>query len=159
MLDSGAAVIDCERCQPAISDAGELVRALRLAGHLVTPAREAVLQAAVAQGRPFSAAQLCATLAETAPTIGRATVFRTLELLASERVVDRLHSLTGEPRYVLRDPAFPNRPRHYLVCSTCDRVTELDDPDLAALLGAIAARESFQPEAELVEIVGRCRSC
>ncbi len=38
-------------------------------------------------------------------------------------------------------------------------LAEFDDPDLAALLGAIAARESFQPEAELVEIVGRCRSC
>ncbi|MGH2355605.1 MAG: Fur family transcriptional regulator [Chloroflexota bacterium] len=149
---------DCLRCRAPVSDGRQIIHRLRLAGHQVTPARETVVQAVAAQPRPFTAGQLCAAVAERAPSIGRATVFRTLELLEAERLVDRLHSLRSGERYVVRDPERTGQ-HHYLVCSACDGVTEVGDSRLDALLRSLAKDHAFRPEGDLVEILGRCQAC
>ncbi|HEU5318873.1 MAG TPA: transcriptional repressor [Chloroflexota bacterium] len=150
---------DCEVCVTPVSDGRHIVSALRLAGHAVTPPREAVIRAVAAQPRPFTAGALCAAVAARDPSVGRATVFRTLELLAEAGVLDRLHAVRGDASYVARDPDRPNRPHQYLVCTVCDGVTELEDPKLAALLRNAAAARAFRPEGALVEILGRCQAC
>ena len=156
---SAVAAEDCERCSVPVTDGSAIVRALRISGHVVTPPREAVIQAVAAQPRPFTAGHLCAVVAERSPSVGRATVFRTLELLEEARVLDRLHAVRGDASYVARDPEYPDRPHHYLVCTVCDGVTELKDPRLAELLRNVAAEQSFRPADALVEIVGRCQAC
>lgn len=150
---------DCERCSVPVTDGAAIVRALRIAGHVVTPPRQAVIQAVASHARPFTAGQLCAAVTERAPSVGRATVFRTLELLEEAGVLDRLHAVRGDASYIARDPDYPDKPHHYLVCSACDGVTEIENPDLAALLQHVAAAQSFRPENALVEIIGRCQSC
>ena len=149
---------ECERCQVPVSDGSEIIRRLQLAGHLVTPARAAVVQAVAAQARPFTASQLCAAVAERAPSVGRATVFRTLDLLEQEGVLDRLRSLKGDASYVARDPQRGDE-HHYLVCSACDGVAEVEDPRLDALLRSVAVQHAFRAEGSLVEIFGRCPEC
>ena len=150
---------DCKRCSVPVSDGRPIVRALRLAGHVVTPPREAIIRAVAAQPRPFTAGALCAAVAERNPSVGRATVFRTLELLEEAGVLDRLHAVRGDASYVARDPDRPGRPHQYLVCTACDGVTELEDPHLAALLQSAASARAFRAEGALVEILGRCQAC
>jgi Fur family ferric uptake transcriptional regulator len=125
----------------------------------VTPSRAAVIQAVAHQPRPFTAGELCAAVAEKTPAVGRATVFRTLDLLETERVVDRLHSMRGRDSYVLRDPTRGDKPHHYLVCDACDGVTELDDPVLRSALHTLTTTRGFRADGSLVEVFGRCRSC
>ena len=150
---------DCERCLVPTTDGSHIVAALRLAGHQVTPPREAVIRAVAAQARPFTAGQLCEAVSQADPGVGRATVFRTLELLESAGVLDRLHAVRGDASYVARDLSSPHTTHQYLVCTACDGVTEVVDATLAALLQQVAARQSFRAERGLVEIVGRCQSC
>ena len=150
---------DCARCVVPTTDGSHIVAALRLAGHQVTPPREAVIRAVAAQARPFTAGQLCEAVSQSDPGVGRATVFRTLELLESAGVLDRLHAVRGDASYVARDPSSPHTTHQYLVCTACDGVTEVVDATLAALLQQVAARQSFRAERGLVEIVGRCQSC
>jgi Fur family ferric uptake transcriptional regulator len=135
-----------------------VIRRLRLAGHQVTAARAAVVETIAALGRPFTAGELCAAVGARAPSVGRATIFRTLELLEEEGLVARLFRRSG-PSYVLCDAAHPARSRHFLVCVACDGVAEFDDPRLATLLQSVAQRQAFRPEADFVEIFGRCRAC
>lgn len=149
---------DCEKCQVPVSDGESIIQRLQLAGHLVTAARAAVVRAVAAQSRPFTASRLCAAVADQSPSIGRATVFRTLELLEEEGVLDRLHSLSGDASYVTRDPRRQGQ-HHYLVCVTCDGVTEVADSRLDALLRGVAAENAFRAEGNLVEIFGRCPEC
>lgn len=155
---------DCEKCRPPVSDAGEIIRYLRRVGHEVTRSREAVVDAVAAQARPFTAGQLCAAVAELAPSVGRATVFRTLELLEEEHVLDRVHSLRGDAGYVVRTPerwgkGRQARPHQYLVCAACEGVTEVADPRIAALLQLVAQQRGFRLDGQLVELSGRCPSC
>lgn len=158
-LDPALDMDDCELCTVPVSDGTSIVRALRLAGHQVTPPREAVVRAVAAQPRPFTAGRLCAAVAEHDPSVGRATIFRTLELLVDAGVLDRLHAVRGDASYVARDPSAPREPHHYLVCSVCDGVTKVEDASLSATLRAIAARHAFRAEGGLLEITGRCQAC
>jgi Fur family ferric uptake transcriptional regulator len=150
---------DCEVCLTPVSDGRHIVSALRLAGHAVTPPREVVIRAVAAQPRPFTAGAICAAVTAIDPSVGRATVFRTLELLEEAGALDRLHAVRGDASYVARDPERPDRPHQYLVCTVCDGVTELEDPRLAPLLRSAAAARAFRPEGALVEILGRCQAC
>jgi Fe2+ or Zn2+ uptake regulation protein len=146
---------DCARCRAPATGAVALARHLRLAGHQVTAARTAVLAAVAAQVRPFTAGDLCAAVAAAAPSVGRATVFRTLELLVAEGLLDRLYSLGPHVSYVARDPALGGRTGRagpgsatdaraervlYLVCATCHGAREIADDGLAAALRDAAAR-------------------
>jgi Fur family ferric uptake transcriptional regulator len=157
--DLSASQDDCERCLVPTTDGSHIVAALRLAGHQVTPSRAAVIRAVAAQARPFTAGQLCEAVSQLDASVGRATVFRTLELLESAGVLDRLHAVRGDASYVARDPSSPNATHQYLVCTACDGVTEVTDAGLASLLQQLAARQSFRAERGLVEIVGRCQAC
>src|SRR6266511_3574631 len=141
-LNNAPSADDCDKCRVPVSDGTSIVRHLRLAGHEVTPARAAVIQAVAAQPRPFTASELCAAVAERAPSVGRATVFRTLDLLEQARVVDRLHSLQQGPGYVARDLERSEQPAHYLVCVTCDGVTQLLDQALERALAAAARQHA-----------------
>ncbi|CAA9248033.1 MAG: hypothetical protein AVDCRST_MAG77-2988 [uncultured Chloroflexi bacterium] len=158
-VPASADVDDCELCTVPVSDGAHIVRALRLAGYQVTPPRAAVVRAVAAQPRPFTAGHLCAAVAAHDPSVGRATVFRTLELLVDAGVLDRLHAVRGDASYVARDPSRPDQAHHYLVCSACDGVTKVEDADLRSLLGAVAARHAFRAEGGLLEITGRCQAC
>jgi Fe2+ or Zn2+ uptake regulation protein len=139
-----------------LADAGEVVRRLRLAGHQVTAARAAVIRAVAAQQQPFTATQLCRTVEAQAPGVGRATVFRTLELLESEHVLDHLQT---QGRYVVRDARERDTAPWYLLCTSCDGVTDVQDEELGAAILSTARRHAFTPHASRIEIVGRCRSC
>jgi Fur family ferric uptake transcriptional regulator len=172
----------CASCHVPAPAAGTLEGRLRLAGHQVTPARRAVLGAVAAQTRPFTAGDLCAAVGAAAPSVGRATVFRTLDLLVDEGLLDRLYSLGPHVSYVPRDPSPPGPPAAgasgasgaeggatsgrppaghalYLVCATCHGAREIADAGLAAALLAAAARHAWPAEGALVEILGRCPAC
>jgi Fur family transcriptional regulator, ferric uptake regulator len=156
-------MVDCPRCRVPAPSAGSLVRRLRLAGYQVTPPRAAVLAAVAAQSRPFTAGDLCAAVAAGAPAVGRATVFRTLELLVTAGLLDRLYSLGPHVSYVVRGPARPpaGRPERvlYLVCAACNGAQEITDAGLTAALRDAAARHAWPTEGALVEIMGRCPAC
>ena len=153
---------DCTKCRLPVSDGEQIIQRLRLAGHQVTAARAAVVKTVAVQARPFTAGQLCAAVAQQAPSVGRATVFRTLGLLEAERLVDRLHSLGSGASYVVRAEGRQGQRRpahHYLVCATCDGVAAVEDAQLGAALQSVAQQHAFRPEGDLVEIFGRCQAC
>ena len=161
---------DCAQCRAPATGAAALARHLRLTGHQVTAARAAVLAAVAAQVRPFTAGDLCAAVAAAAPSVGRATVFRTLELLVAEGLLDRLYSLGPHVSYVARHPARrragepdpdPARAHRalYLICAVCNGAQEIADAAVDSALQEAAARYAWPAEGALVEIMGRCPAC
>jgi Fur family transcriptional regulator, ferric uptake regulator len=151
--------LTCDRCTLPPPNPNEIVRHLRLAGHQVTPAREVVVRAVAAYSRPFTAGQLCANVSQVAPATGRATVFRTLDLLTEARVVDRLHSLHGDASYVVRHTVGSEGPHWYLICSACDGVTDITNAEISAALAAAVREHAFRMEDSHLEVLGRCRDC
>ena len=132
-----------------------LLSALEGAGHQVTAPRRAVAELIAAREGHFTAADLIEDAKARRLGIGRATIFRALELFAELNVLERLDLPGGEHAYVPCEPAH----HHHIVCATCGRVTEVDDSGLAGAVEQIQRRTGWQVESHRLELYGRCPRC
>jgi Fe2+ or Zn2+ uptake regulation protein len=131
-----------------------LLSALDRAGYRLTEPRRAVAELIVAREGHFSAADLMADARARRLGIGRATIFRALDLFTELNVLERLDLLSGEHAYV---PCEPAGHHHHIVCSACGRVTEIQEVGLA--LEEIQRRTGWQVESHRLELYGRCPRC
>jgi Fur family ferric uptake transcriptional regulator len=144
--------------RPSISStqADRIIRALEGAGYQATPNRRLVAQLVASTDGHFTAAALLQRSRRERVTIGRATVFRALELLTTLRVVERLDLPSGSHAYVLCDP---DQHHHHLICSSCGRSEDVADGELAGLIERIGRRSGYQIEAHRLELFGLCPRC
>ncbi len=128
---------------------------LEESGHKLTPSRECVLGLLVnRRGRVFTAAELLGELAVTHPDIGRATLFRTLDLLISLGALERVRLPGDREGYVLCGP-----PHHHVVCSSCGAVGEVAGDPLDEVLAAAVRDSGFTLQSHSVELSGTCAPC
>ncbi len=120
-----------------------------------TPRRE-VITAALRRREPFTAQDLVRGLARRG--VGRATVFRTLDVLVSIGALSRIHAIEGGARCVRYTPCAPSH-HHHLVCQACGRVEDVGAVALDARVAALARARGYRPLAHTVEVVGLCPEC
>ena len=132
-----------------------LVAALDRAGVRVTEPRRAVAGLIDARSGHFTAADLLTDARTRRLGIGRATVFRALDLFAELGVLDRLDLPEGGHAYVACAPAH----HHHAICSGCGRVTEVDDHALTDAVAEIERHTGWRIESHRLELYGRCPSC
>ncbi len=133
---------------PTTSDVLDL-----LAGHgyRATRPRREVVDAVLRQSRPFTAEQLVQLL----PDISRATIYRTLEIMASVDILTRLLRSNGHPAYVVGEPGH----RHHLICSNCGFVVAFTTCPVEAVVGDLGRNFDFAIEGHSLEIFGLCEHC
>ena len=136
--------------------AGGILAQIGEAGRRRTSPRREVVAAALRRREPFTAQQLVRDLGRRG--VGRATVFRTLELLVALGALSRIHGIEGGVRCVRYTPCAPSH-HHHLVCQACGRVVELDARALERQIAATARGRGFQLIGHTLEIVGICPEC
>jgi Fur family ferric uptake transcriptional regulator len=133
-----------------------ILRQLGDSGRRRTSPRRHVIAAALKRQEPFAAQQLVVELKRRG--VGRATVFRTLELLVSLGALSRIHGIEGGVRCMRYTPCAPSH-HHHLVCQACGRVEELAAKSLDQRITATARSRGFRPLGHTVEIIGLCPEC
>jgi len=136
--------------------ASVILRQLGDSGRRRTSPRREVIAAALRRRAPFTAQQLVGELGRR--SVGRATVFRTLDLLVSLGALSRIHGIESGVRCVRYTPCAPAH-HHHLVCQACGRVDDLAAKDLDQRITAMARSRGFSPLGHTVEIVGLCPDC
>lgn len=133
---------------------GELQRA----GHRASMPRSAVLELIGRQDCVRSAHEIADELRADGRRVGVATVYRTLELLASLHLVQRLDLGGGSARY---EPALPGgeHHHHHLVCDSCGRVTPFEDPGLERAIDSLARKVDHRVGNHDVILRGTCPAC
>jgi Fe2+ or Zn2+ uptake regulation protein len=129
--------------------------ALDGAGHRVTEPRRAVARLIAGRTGHFTAADLVADARVGHLGIGRATVFRALDLFAELGVVERLDLPSGDHAYVTCESAH----HHHVICSGCGRTADVDDAGLQAVTSQIARRTGFRIDTHRLEMFGLCPDC
>ncbi len=126
-------------------------------GYRMTQPRAAVIDAVIAHRRPFTAEQLVAQVAEnpSGRSIGRATVYRTLEILAAVDVLTRIIQPDGHPAYVCDSLGH----RHHLVCSGCGTAVAFTKCPVDDLVSVLTKDTEFAIHDHLLEVFGVCPSC
>lgn len=137
--------------------ANETLRTLQERGYRITGPRRAVLEAAQSWAGSFTADEILQHLDTTPGTVGRATVFRTLDLLVQQGVLDRLHGPDGCHSYVVS--LGHDRHHHHLICSDCGTVVQFEDCSVDAMLGDLGRQTKFRISGHWLEVFGVCSSC
>lgn len=132
-----------------------MLEALARAGERVTDPRRAVASLIAGRDGHFTSAELVADAATRFPGLGRATVYRTLDLFASLGLVERLDLPDGGHAYVPCDPVH----HHHAICTACGRAFDVDDTGLADVLASMGRRSGFRVTAHRLEIFGLCARC
>jgi Fur family ferric uptake transcriptional regulator len=137
------------------SSPSPIVDALDRAGYRLTESRRAVAGLVARRRGPFSAADLLAEARLRQLPLGRATIFRALDLLAELGIVERLDLPSGEHAYVGCEPAH----HHHVVCERCGRTTEIDDAGVRDVVDAVERQTGYRIDTHRVELFGRCPTC
>lgn len=128
---------------------------LATAGYRWTTPRQIVVDAVLRQERPFTAEQLVTEIHAGHPGLGRSTVYRTLEILASVDVVTRLLQPEAHPTYVVGNPGH----RHHLVCAECGATVAFTRCPLDELVADLTRDTDFAIISHHLEVVGLCPTC
>ncbi len=141
------------RIRDALARFEEFLRgkALRL-----TPARAAIVEAAMARCGHYPIDDLIADLRARGIRGSRATVYRTLPLLAEAGILEPAVVAAEGRRY---ETTFGRCHHDHLICTRCGSIHEFHDPDLEALQQKVARSQGFHPLRHALHIYGLCQEC
>jgi len=131
-----------------------LLQRLRAAGFRITPPRQAVLKVFEDGGCHLSPDAVLNQARRLHPGVGRATVYRTLDLLTRLGITRPLYGKDGRPQFTRIEHG-----HQHVVCSRCDRVVELEATPFSALARQVARRTGFAIQSQLLEFYGLCERC
>ena len=134
---------------------GPMLDAFDQAGYRLTGPRRAVAELIAGREGHFTAADIEADARIRRPGIGRATIFRSLEVLLELGVVERIDLPSGEHAYVTCEPSH----HHHVVCSSCGRAIDIEDAGLRAVVEEIEARTGYRIDRHRLELFGVCPAC
>ena len=131
--------------------------ALRVAGFRAGGARSAVLDTMAEQSCCASAQELHERLRAGGRSVGIASVYRVLDVLAELRLVQRVDVGDGVARY---EPALPDGDHHHhVVCDDCGKVEPFSDPKLEGAIADASSRLGYSVDAHEVVLRGECADC
>lgn len=136
-------------------DAGTILGAFEAAGYRLTSPRRALARLVASRQGHFSADELLTESRRARLGVTRATIFRSLDVLADLGVVERLDLPTGEHAFVACEPAH----HHHIVCSSCGRSAGVADHGLEAVADAIGRETGYRVDTHRLELFGRCPEC
>lgn len=134
-------------------------------GYKMTTAREVILEILNKTSRHLSAKDIYSMVNKQYPFIGLTTIYRTLDILSSMRLISKFDFGDGHTRYELtRDPRSKDH-HHHLVCVSCNRVINYNDfiEDELELIKqtekGLSKKYNFRIIDHLIQFYGECDKC
>jgi Fur family ferric uptake transcriptional regulator len=129
---------------------------LKKAGYKLTNARLTVLDVIAESGGHITSSEVLDAVAARDDSIGRASVFRTLDLLTRLGIVrPTFIDSSMTPSYVLMEGGH----HHHIICTTCNRVIEFEDCGLEKLSQHLAEKHNLRITGHMLEFFAECKTC
>jgi Fur family transcriptional regulator, ferric uptake regulator len=135
-----------------------LLKQLIARGIRMTAQRRVLVGIIQEASRHLDASALLRLARKQDPEIDRATVYRTLDLLKRQGLIDELDlmHLEGEKHYY---EVKTSRDHCHLACLQCGAILECASPSFDRLKAEMAKQSGFAIEVIRLEIGGLCKSC
>src|SRR6478752_10307061 len=121
-----------------------------------TEQREVIVETFFKAPHHISIEELLAQVRQKDPRVGYATVYRTLKLLTECGVAFERKFGDGLTRYELADESSHH---DHLICTSCSKIIEFEEPKIEELQETIAARYDFELLSHKHEMYGTCAEC
>ncbi len=148
--------MDTESNQTTIAD--KIRAAFEEKGHRKTQPRNRIairLSELAASGQDFSVEDLWHDLQRYDTRLGRATVFRAVEMLVNIGLLNRIEFSDGSHTY----RACGDEHHHHLTCRKCHRVVDVDICIPDDQLIAIGKQTGFEIDGHSLVLFGVCADC
>ena len=129
-----------------------MLRRLEDEGLRITGQRETVIRSVAGKDGAFNPEALVDELRPGG--IGRATVYRALDLLEKRGMLTRIH-LGGCHGYTVCEEGH----HHHLVCGTCNTVIPVDASRIEVEILKLANDLKFRLDTHMLEFSGECEAC
>ncbi|MFN2268469.1 MAG: Fur family transcriptional regulator [Desulfonatronovibrio sp.] len=90
------------------------------------------------------------------PSIGQATVYRTLKLFSDSKIAREVDFGDGVSRY---EPYFGHKHHDHLICNECGKSVEVVDERIESLQEELAAKNGFTLSSHSMYLYGLCSEC
>lgn len=141
--------------RPSDDRAVQIIDQIARQGHRLTGPRLALVRLLAGREQAFTAQEAWDEVQAGGLDVGRATVFRTLDLLTEMGILDRVHAGDGCHRYIVCEP----RHHHHFLCTACGRVQTFEAPAVESEIHRLAEVSGFAVITHHVELLGRCAEC
>jgi Fe2+ or Zn2+ uptake regulation protein len=121
----------------------------------VTAPRRAVAELLADRDEHFTALDLVGEAKRRRLGVGRATVFRALEIFEELGLVERIDLPNGTHAYVVCQPSH----HHHVVCTNCGRAAEVGDLGLDVIADDVRSQTGFVLDSHRIELYGLCEDC
>ena len=129
---------------------------LKRKGLSMTRQRKEILEQLMSAERHLDTDEIYDALKRTDPTIGRATVFRTVKLLQECGLAAEVETAGGRSKFELK----ADRPHHdHMICVECGRILEFQSPKMERFQNEAIRKHNFEALWHRHEIFGRCKEC
>jgi Fur family ferric uptake transcriptional regulator len=122
----------------------------------LTAARGAIVEAALARTGHYPIEELIADLKQRGIRGSKATVYRTLPLLAEAGILEPAIVSGEEKSY---ETTFGRHHHDHLVCKACGKVVEFEFEAFSILEREVAQKHGFRLEAHHHQLLGTCAAC
>lgn len=126
-------------------------------GYRAGGARTAVIELLGAEGGCCNADDLAQELRGGGRSVGTASVYRALGLLAELGLVQKVAVAGAPTRFELILPGGEHH--HHAVCERCGKTESFSDEKLEAVMEEISERSPFRIESHDVTLHGTCDAC
>ncbi|GAB4294603.1 MAG: transcriptional repressor [Desulfuromonadia bacterium] len=125
-------------------------------GLKTTRQRNQILEFFLSSRRHLSVEEFHREIRERHPSIGYATVYRTLKLFAESGIAREIDFGDGQTRY---EPLVAGEHHDHLVCLRCGAIEEFSHDGIESLQEEVALQHGFSIVTHRLEIYGHCKVC
>ena len=119
-----------------------------------TPARDAITDFLYSSDFPVDIEQIISFLRARNLKTNKVTVYRIIDLLYKNRIIDRVELGEGKYRYEVK-----KGDHHHLMCQECGEIEDVSDNFIENFEKEIKDKKGFLVKSHSLEFFGLCKNC
>ncbi|TMA18203.1 MAG: transcriptional repressor [Deltaproteobacteria bacterium] len=125
-------------------------------GLKATRQRDLIVDTFFSQTGHLSVDELVEKAKQRDPSIGAATVYRTMKILTDAGLASARHFEGGQTRY---EAALDRHHHDHLICTSCGNIAEFENERIEELQDRVAGEHGFTVTHHKLELYGLCAAC
>lgn len=132
----------------------KIERYLKKNSRSLTRQRRLIIDEILRSGAHFDTELLADKIRAGNPSVGRATVYRTVKLLNEEGLIKKRMLGETHSHYEIVE-----RDHGHFICTSCGKIIEIGSPTLDNFLNTASKRHGFTIQRHSLELFGICGEC
>ena len=118
--------------------------------------RQLILDVFLGTEKHLTAEELYELVKKKNPSVGYATIYRTMKLFSDAGLCRELRVEDGIARY---EHLYNHKHHDHIICTKCGKIIEIESPEIETLQEEIAKKNGFILKRHRLELYGLCRNC